>query len=275
MKVQLLKTAVAMALGLASAASFAATTSTATWNGGGTFTFDATTGGNGSTAHLITQGNNLLGTATFVNQETNPHNYGVTNTSFNVDAAVSGNGGMIASGLQRDASWAPMYGAAGQSITSSAGTSDGTAGLVMNASTNYASMQDVGWDQPRTAGGHTLDASGTAYQLSYNVNTGAINNAGGVIIEGTGSAAITQNFTGASGTGFNLANGGGIFTKADIAASGTGQFSFGGSATNTLTVLGANNALPGTASNPATFTGTGTFSGANMTWTNFAISGKN
>lgn len=274
MKKQLLGTAIVLAFGLAAGSAFAATTSTAAWNGNGSFSFNATTGGNGSTASMATMGNGVVGTSTFVNQENNPYGYGVTNTNFNVLGAV-GAGGQISSSLTRDASYVPMYGGSGQSINAFVGTSDGTAGLVMNASTNYAAMQDVGYGQPRTAGGHTIDASGTTYQINYSVDTGVANNAGGVSVSGTGSASITQQFSGASGTGFNLANGGGIFTGANIAASGTGTFSFGGVATNTLTVLGSGNSLPGTVANPASFTGTGTFSGANATWTNYAISGHN
>lgn len=106
------------------------------------------------------------------------------------------------------------------------------------------------------------------------VDTGVANNGGSVGVSGTGSASIKQNFSGASNSGFNLANGGGITPlKADIKASGTGQFSFGGVATSNLQVLGAGNSLPGTVLNPASFTGIGNYSGPSMTWTNYAISG--
>lgn len=275
MNTKLLGTAITLAFSLATGSALAATTSTATWNGNGTFTFDATTAGNGSTAAMGTQGNNLIGTATFVNQETNSYGYGVTGTNFNVTAAVGGNGGVINSSITRDASYAPLYGAAGQVISGSVFTSDGTAGLVMNASTNFAGAQDVGYGQPRTAGGNTIQASGTAYQINYNVDTGVANNGGGVGVAGTGSASITQNYSGASGTGFSLANGGGIFNTANIAASGTGSFSYGGVATSLIKDLGTNNNLPGTVANPASVTTTGTFSGNNVSWNNYGITGSN
>ncbi len=272
MKKLLLGTAIALALGVVTSSAFAATTSSSTWSGGGTFVFSAT-GANGSTAALNTAGGNINGSATYTNQENNPYAYGVPNTSFNVNATV-GNGGMISSSLTRTGSGSG-YGAAGQSIVGQVGTSDGTGALVMNASTNYAGMQDVGYGRPTTAGGHTIDASGTAYQINYSVNTGAANNNGGVSVSGSGSASITQQYSGASANGFNLANGGGIYTGANIAASGTGRFVFGGAATSSLTVVGSGNTLPGTVANPASFNGTGTFSGANVSWTNYAISGNN
>ena len=273
MNKKLLGTAIALAFTVATGSAFAQTTSSATWNGGGTFTFGAV-GTNASTGAMSTQGNGLVGTASYTNQENNPYTYAVPNTSFAVNGAV-GAGGVINSSLTRTGSYSPMYGAAGQSITAFVGTSDGTAGLVMNASTNYAGMQDLGYGAPRTAGGNTIQASGTAYRINYAVDTGVAHNNAGVAVQGTGSASITQQFSGASAHGFSLANGGGIYTGANIAASGTGSFSFGGVATNKLTVLGSGNSLPGTAANPASFTGTGTFSGANATWTNYAISGNN
>lgn len=272
MNKKLLVSTIALAFGFAAGSVAAATTSTGTWNGNGVFTFNAI-GTNGSTATLNTIGNGLAGTATYVNVENNPYSYNVPNTTFDVGATV-GAGGSITSGVVRTGSYAPMYGAAGQSIVAYAGTIDGSAALVQHVSTNYAGMQDLGYGQARTAGGNTLQAAGTSYQLAYNVDTGSANNLGVVNVQGTGSASITQNFSGASANGFSLANGGGIYTTANIAASGIGTFQFGGTATNNLQVLGAGNSLPGTTANPASFVGIGTFSGANMTWTNYAITGS-
>jgi len=251
--------AFAFALGIASAPASADTSANTSWNGSGTVTFNANAS-NGSTFALSSAGNVNGGTAQFSNDETNAYGYGVPNTNANFNAAVN-SGGLIQSSFTRDGS-AGAYGAAGQSITSTAYSFDGAANAVGNLKSNYASISDVGYGQPHTADGKTLSASGSQYTLTYNVNTGVANNASGMTISGNGSAAFASNFSSASANGYSLANGGGIFTLAAITGTGTGSFSYGGVGTGSVSVPGANLSVPGTVTNPGSLTISGTWDGS-------------
>lgn len=269
-KMLLAGAAIVAALTMASAASAQSTNVGANWNGAGSFNFTANGSGSSSGAFSTFGANSAIGSVSYVNQGNNPYGYGVSNTSLNANATVGG-GGFIQSSMTRDGSGA-MYGAAGQSIVSFVGTDDGTAALVQHSNVNYASMNDVGYGQARTAGGNTLEVSGTNFQLGYNVDTGVAGNNGGLSAIGTGSAAIVQNFSGAGANGFNLGNGGGILTGANFSANGTGQLSYGAISTGSVNVLGMGQTVVGTQANPASFSATLNYSGA-QNWTNWALTG--
>ncbi|MFZ2187554.1 MAG: hypothetical protein WAV46_02930 [Candidatus Moraniibacteriota bacterium] len=266
----ILSLAIAAALAPATA-SAAPTTVTSTWNGSGTITFDAVAAGS-THANVQTGGFAVAGTASFLNNNDNPYGYGVDTTKLDVNASVTGGGGIQVVN-NRIGSYVPMYGASGQSISAIAQSSDGTAALVQHSTVNYASMNDVGYGQAHTTGGNTMDASGSAFSLGYTVNTGTANNVSGFNASGSGTGAVILASSGASANSFKMGNGQGIYTQANYTANGIGSFAYGGSATNSLTVLGANNTLPGTVGNPATVTISANYAGA-LTWTNFAIAGN-
>ena len=263
---QVLFTAALAALALSASAQ---TTISSTWNGSGTVTFDASTA-NSTHVNVMSSGYTINGAATYVNNGDNPYGYGVATTKFDVNASVAG-GGYVQSAVTRTGSGA-MYGAAGQSITAYASSTDGNAALVQHTNVNYASMNDIGYGQSRTALGNTMDASGSAYTLNYVVNTGAANNNGGFVANGSGSGAVVLASSGVSANGFAMGTGQGIYTQANYSYNGVGTFSYGGVATNNLTVHGTGNTLPGTAANPASVNVVGSYAGAG-TWNNFAISG--
>lgn len=269
-KMLLAGAAVFAALAMASAASAQSTTVGANWNGAGSFNFNANGSGSSTGAFSTFGANSAIGSVSYVNQGNNPYGYGVSNTSLNASASITGFGS-IQSSLTRDGSGG-MYGAAGQSILSYVGTDDGAAALVQHANVNYASMNDVGYGQARTAGDNTLEVSGTNMQLVYAVDTGVAGNSGFVSAAGTGSASIVQNFSSASSGGFSLGNGGGITTAANFSGNGTGQLSYGAISTGSVNVLGMGQSVVGTQANPASFSATLNYSGA-QNWNNWALTG--
>jgi len=271
-KMLLAGAAVFAALAMASAASAQSTTVGANWNGNGTFGFNAN-GAGSSTGAFNTQGNGAIGSVTYVNQGNNPYGYGVSNTSLNASALVSA-GGFVQSTLTRDGSGG-MYGPAGQSISAFAGSSDGAAALVMHSNVNYASMNDIGYGQSQTAGGNTLDASGTAIQLNYVVNTGQASNSAGFLLTGTGTAAVDLASSGVSANSFGMGQGQGIYTQGLFSGTGQGTVSTGAIATSSLFVANSGSTIYGTAVNPASVSTQINYatSGAQVQSWNFAIGG--
>jgi hypothetical protein len=244
------------------------------WNGGGQASVDAVASGS-THSNVVTNANSALGTVTFTNMQNNPYGYGVDSTTTDVDASV-GNGGWIQSTFNRTGSGAP-YGAAGQSIQSYAFSNDGTAAVSNHAVVNYASLSDVGYGNALPSG-NSVEAAGSSFQVNYAVNTGVANNSAGITATGSGSAAISQNFSGVSATNYSLAQGGGIFTKANFSAQGIGTMQYGGVATKQLTLSNTGTQIYGTAANPASFTGTLTYdttgAGVTQTYIDFSVSGQ-
>lgn len=264
--------AAALALMVAAPALAQSTTAGATWNGNGSFAFNAN-GSGSSTAAFNTSGNGAIGSVTYVNQGNNPYGYGVSNTSLNASALVTA-GGFIQSTVTRDGSGG-MYGPAGQSISASAFSSDGGAALVQHSNVNYASMNDIGYGQSQTAGGNTLDASGTVIELNYVVNTGQANNSAGFLLQGTGNAAVDLASSGVSANGFGMGQGQGIYTQGLFSGTGMGTVSTGAIATSSLFVANSGSTIYGTAANPASVSTLINYatSGAQVQSWNFAIGG--
>lgn len=247
-----------------------ATSVDATWNGAGAFNFNANGLGSSTGAFSTFGSMGAIGAINYTNQANNPYNYGVSNTSMDVNASIAG-GGFVSSSLTRDGS-AAMYGAAGQSISGYAESNDGSAAMAQHARVNYASMHDRGYGESRTAGGNTLEASGSVAAIGYVVNTGVAGNLARIDAIGTGSMALRQNYSGASGNGLSLANGGGIVTAANFTANGTGQLSYGALSTGSVNVHGMGQTVLGTVDNPASFNATLNYSGA-QNWNNWHLTG--
>jgi hypothetical protein len=267
----------AVALALAGAAQADTTVNTG-WNASGNVNQTGTT--TGSTGYAwSTGGNAVAGSSAYHDSGVQPYGYGVTGTSLDLSGTVAG-GGFIQSETDRTGSYLPLYGAAGQSVASSAFSSDGNAALVQHTSVNYAGLNDLGhYGVTQTPGGATAEASGTSIQVQYAVNTGAVG-ASGINVIGTGSASITQNYAGASAHGFSMGVGGGDYQLASFAAQGIGTVSTGGIATKSLSLVNTGGTIYGTSLNPASVTTTinydttGAAPGTSQTW-NYGISGSN
>lgn len=249
------------------------TTVTSTWNGGGTYTFNGTAA-NSSALNFSSVGNLANGSISFTNQANNPYNYGVSNSMAHVNASV-GQGGVISSQINRTGSGA-MYGPAGQSINGYAFSNDGTAELAMHSNVNYASMNDIGYGQTRTSNGNSLEAAGSAFQLNYSVDTGQAYNSAGILVSGSGNAALTLASSGVSANGFGMGQGQGIFTQGAFTGTGVGTVSTGGMATGNLFIANSGSTVYGTAANPASVATTINYatSGAQVQSWNFAIGGN-
>jgi hypothetical protein len=252
----------------------AQTTVTGAWNGGGTYTFNANTV-NSTTAAVQTGGNVAVGSATYTAQGNFPYGYGVDTTKLDVNASV-GSGGYIQSVANRTGSYTPLYGAAGQSITALAQSNDGDAALVQHVNVNYAAMNDIGYGQSKTAGGNTLDASGSAILLNYALDTGTANNNAGILVNASGSAGLNLSSSGVNSGGFGLGQGQGIFTQANFSGAGIGTVSTGGVATGSLSVANNGSTIFGTVANPASISTTINYAttGAQVQSWNFALGGS-
>ena len=262
------------AVAFAAQPAMAQTTVTGTWNGAGNGTFTATAV-NSTQSNFSIGGNLITGQASFSNLQNNPYGYGVDSTTFDAAGEVQ-NGGFVQFGTNRTGSYAPMYGAAGQSIGGVAQSSDGAASLSMFTNVNYAGMNHIGYGHDQTPGGNTLDASGSAIMLNYVVDTGQANNNAGVLVSATGQAGLKFASSGASANGFNMGQGQGIYTQGLFTGSGVGQMSTGAVATGQINIANNGAVVYGTNLNPASVTTTVNYdttnAGANQTW-NVAIGG--
>lgn len=275
MKKFLLGASIAASVALMASAAMAQTTVGTNWNGSGVFSFNAnTTGSTGVT--FGTGGNQAVGSTNYTVGATAPYGYGVLGTTFDANARVA-SGGEISSVVNRTGSYAPLYGAAGQAVSGYVSSSDGSAALVMHTTNNYAGLIDIGYGKDKTAGGNTLDASGSAIVLNYNLNTGVTGNTGGILVQGTGNAGLNLSSSGVSNGGFNLGQGQGIFTQANFSGQGVGTVSTGGVATGSLFVANSGSTVYGTVYNPASITTTinydTTGNPANTQGWNFALGG--
>lgn len=261
----------ALALMAAAPAMAQSTSVDATWNGAGNFAFNANGQGSSTGVFNTFGASSAIGSINYTNQGNNPYGYGVSNTSMDVNASIDG-GGWVQSSMTRDGSGA-MYGTGGQSISGFAESSNGAAAMVQHTGVNYARLQDRGYGESRTAGGNTLEASGSVVAIGYSVNTGVAGNSGGINAIGSGSMSIRQNYSSVSSNGFSLANGGGIVTSAVFSANGAGQLNYGASGTGSVNVHGMGQSVVGTVDNPASFSATLTYGGA-QTWSNWHLSGS-
>lgn len=256
------------ALALVAAPASAQTDVNANWNGAGLFSFDAnvSNGADMSFGSLGSSGN--FGSINFHNAGDNPFGYGVSTVSNHVVAGVSGGAGsVLLTSFDRDSSYAPMYGAGGQStFTAVSLTGGGSAEIAVHNNANYASLRQVNWNQDRTTNGKTLEASGVysfTHGISSNVSEGAA--ASG---SGSGSVDLTTNASTANNGGWNFGKGAGIFTLAKYNASGSGGVSFNGQADNVVNTTFGSFSGPGASANFG-----GTF-GSGASVPDFSMSGN-
>ncbi|MHB8084379.1 MAG: hypothetical protein ACYDHZ_00940 [Dehalococcoidia bacterium] len=211
------------------------TVATVTWNGGGIVGGVVTTGDTTSTFNVSAGLANGSFTATDSND--NPYGYGV-DTNFAYIGGSFTNGGTMTFQTVRNTSYAPMYGASGQT-TGTLVTSTDSGSMSTDSWTNYAEMTNAMYGHT-VVGAADLTANGTytiqqyvASSMSGNTITGdyAMLTAGG-----TGTAAINDMTTGASGaTNVNLGWGGGCYTNANAIFTGSGTFQVAAAGTNGIT----------------------------------------
>lgn len=203
---------------------------TVTWSG----TTDVT--GNVNTGDSVTgfsvSANNATGTFTATDSNNNPYSYGVDNNSAAITGNFSGGGEMVFQTTRTD-SYAPMYGASGQTVYNYVGSSD-AGSMTTNSGTNYAGMVNCTYGQDKTlSSGYNYTASGSSFVIQQYV-TAPGGDYAGFVSGGNGSAVIDSMTTQASGlNNTDLGWGGGCYTNADATFTGAGTFQ--------VSAVGANN----------------------------------
>ncbi len=261
---------------LASAA-FAAdppTTTTVSWSGStGVVTGTVTVKNDATTSFGVNTAGTSTGTFTVTGSNNNPYGYGVDSTSGYMTATIN-NGSMYFQSNRTD-SYAPMYGTSGQTVYNFVGSS-GTGAMATGTGSNYASMGNGTYGQPHTAGGYNYEAGGSSYTIQQFISSNAVitptwggygaavtSNAASFSAIGNGSAVINSMTTGASASGAQLGWGGGSYTNATAALTGSGTFRVDATGTNQITtpISGASGSL---VAGGWTVGGTGTFGSTSL-----------
>jgi hypothetical protein len=249
----------------------APTTVVVNWVGGGEVTGTATAG-TASVYSFQTNGNTISGNFNTTDSNNNPYSYGVDSTNAYIDADVSG--GYISYQANRTGSYAPMYGAAGQTTSSFVGVgSDGVGEMATGNANNYAGGGTGTYAKPHTSGGYNYQASGTNYLIqSYvgvlpgNIYSPVGNNAWLQSI-GTGTAKINDMSNDYGGNSLTFGKGQGCYTNANAIMTGLGQFAVNAFGTNGIQSALGSYTLGGVSNLNIVATGTGINYGSGITTT--------
>ena len=207
-----------------------ATTVDWNWNvygGGFSGTFTA-----GDDAQIIfsTDGGHIWGEFHATDANNNPYNYNVDNVNCQVKANVEGGGGVYFK-MDRNDSWVPMYGPAGQYTYTDIHTDDGQAYFTTNIRSNYADMitQNYGWQA-----NSQYTASGTNFYINHYICAASGLDAS-IFVSGNGSADVTLMSDEMRASGWRFGEGAGCYTNAHASGTGSGTFILGAKAPNNIT----------------------------------------
>lgn len=229
------------------------TVTTVTWNGGGVVGAVVTSGNDNVTSFGVNAG---LANGTFIvtDNNDNPYTYGVDTVSGSINGSFS-NGGSMVFQTNRTDSAVGSYGHAGQVDYAYVGSS-GTGAMTTGSGTNYASMCNGIYGNPNFAasGSYTIQQFIAANTNGAGVPT---DNYGTVTLSGSGTGALSCWFTEASGDAYRngqtrLGWGGGCYTIATVAATGSGTYALQAGGSNSITT-------PVGSVNPLVVPGNGTF----------------
>lgn len=179
-------------------------------------------------------GNHAFGEYHAIDYDDNPYGYNVDSTKFWLKANVE-NGGYIEYAVTRTDSKTSMYGPPGQYTYSYVGSSDGSAFMGQRTTTNYAEQKNCnyGWQS-----NNQYTADGTSFYLDHEIYASSGEGAG-VNITGSGSASVTvmgdEMYPGSFNLGYKAC---GCYTNAKASGTGSGIFTLGGTADNSLTWYG-------------------------------------
>jgi len=189
-----------------------------------------------SNGGFATSGDAISGSFTATDSNNNPYSYGVDNFSVLLNGSVTN--GYLNTGDNRVNSYAPMYGAGGQTSWSNVSVSGGSASMAYRSTTNYAAMGDgtYGYQLP---GGHNIVVNAVSYLIDRLIADGR-GNQGYVLATGNGSATLDCMSAGASGYGsLEFGRGQGCYTDANFSATGIGgRFEATGIGNNSVTFNG-------------------------------------
>jgi hypothetical protein len=254
------------------------TTFTTNWSGSGLVT-GTFTGKNDATYNFTANASAIAGNFSAQINNDNPYSYNVDTSQAYIQSSV-GNG-FSSFQANRTDSFAPMYGPANQIVYAFIGANGGTAEMATGSWNNYAEMTNGTYGKPKTTNGYNFEAStsgtGANYQILQYVGTGYTGAYTGASTTsdyavfnalGNGTAKINNMTTGAYGANqVAFGYGGGCYTNANAAFTGTGSFAVTGVGSNQVTSPSAGG---WTANGNGTF-GSATFN-AVATWTNGSAS---
>jgi hypothetical protein len=183
--------------------------------------------GDDSFAELLTSGNHFFGDFYGKDSDDNPYSYAVDSGLFQLKAGVDG-GGFVEYGVYRTDTKASMYGPAGQVSYSAVGSSDGTASLAQQTTTNYAAQKNCNYGFQAN---NQFQAAGTAFSVYHYIGNGDGDWAS-VQVVGSGSASVTYMSDEMGGTSFRFGHGCGCYNNCGATGTGSGTFE--------LKALGAN-----------------------------------
>ena len=231
------------------------------WSGSGSVGTTVTAGNDG-VIQFATGGTGISGTFTARDWNDNPYAYNVDTIQSYLDANVTE--GSIWYQAGRTDSYAPMYGHSGQVVESFVGVSGGSGEMATGTWTNYARMANGTYGQPHTNGGKNFEVNASSYYIysfiGANGSLGSQTDNWAMFQSlGSGTAAINCMTTEASGCGTTgLGWGGGCYTNANAAFTGSGQFRVDATGTNQIVTP-----IADAAGNPApgawTIPGNGTY----------------
>lgn len=185
--------------------------------------------GDDATVSLGTGGAHAWGSLLDTDAENNPYSYGVDTVSTQVRANVTGGGG-ISFRMDRQDSWTPMYGGAGQYTATALSTSDGNAALAVKSRTNYAGMVMANYSWQNS---DQYTADGSTYQIDHQVWSASGSEAF-VHVLGSGSGALTLMTDTTNAGGWRFGEGAGCYTNAKFVGTGSGTFQLGAEAPNNI-----------------------------------------
>jgi len=205
------------------------------WSGAGGIS-GGITAGDDAGAGFETLGDVISGSYSATDSNNNPYGYNVDSFSTLFSGFVDN--GYMYTGVDRNDSYSPMYGAAGQQSWSFVYT-NGIASMAYRSTTNYAQMTDgsYGYQLP---GGHNITVAGADYyEIDRGIDDGR-GNSGWLYADGDGSATLDCMVSGASGVwNLQFGRGGGCYTDANFSATGSaGHFEVEGEGNNSVTFNG-------------------------------------
>ncbi len=252
-KLLVIASVLALAVMLVPTAVFAdsPTTFVVNWAGSGSVN-GVSTVKNDAVYSFSANANLIQGNFNTVGYNDNPYSYNVDTSTAYIQSNVTG-GSTWFNALRTDAAnpWTPgqwyMYGAPGQQAASFVG-STGTGSMATGSWNNYADMGNGTYGLPHTANGFNYEANGTNFTIMSYIgsNGGAtVTDAGFTILpsannaylvsQGNGTAKINDMTNEAWAGGVNFGLGGGCYTNANAALTGTGQFLVNATGTNGIT----------------------------------------
>jgi len=190
--------------------------------------------GDDAYAGLRTGGSYIFGEFHGIDYDNNPYNYNVDTVRAKVRANIDG-GGYVEFIMERQDSWAPMYGPEGQ-VTYTKLETSGSGFFATNTRTNFASLRTHNYgfqndNQWRATGDFKI----THYIMAATEPYGA-----GFYAEGSGSINVTLMSSEVRGnSAWRFGEGAGCYTNAHAEGTGSGIFEVGGAAPTELHAFGA------------------------------------